>query len=117
MLAFRISSVRSGIYFKGYTPKLGAYVLNGCMEKIYLGVFNGCSALTDVEISSDIKVLGNSCFKSCTALKEIHLEQIQPIERDAFKNCSNLQKVYISADCKIDKSAFNGCDQLEFIYS
>ena len=25
MLAFRISSVRSGIYFKGYTPKLGAY--------------------------------------------------------------------------------------------
>ena len=26
MLAFRISSVRSGIYFKGYTPKLGAYV-------------------------------------------------------------------------------------------
>ena len=25
MLAFRISSVRSGIYFTGYTPKLGAY--------------------------------------------------------------------------------------------
>ena len=66
--------------------RLKKVVLNGCMKKIYLGVFNGCSALTDVEISSDIKVLGNSCFKSCTALKEIHLEQIQSIERDAVVN-------------------------------
>ena len=29
MLAFRISSVRSGIHLQGYTPKLGAYETMG----------------------------------------------------------------------------------------
>ena len=39
MLAFRISSVRSGIYFKGYTPKLGAYdvaVKQGIYENLFM---------------------------------------------------------------------------------
>ena len=45
MLAFRISSVRSGIHLQGYTPKLGAY------EIILSNILNGGVVLIEMTLA------------------------------------------------------------------
>lgn len=57
-------------------------------------VFRGCTSLKKVQLSRNIKYIGQWTFYGCTALKEIVIpEGVETIHWDAFEDCTNLEKI------------------------
>ena len=56
--------------------------------------FYNCESLTDIIISSNVRIIGHHCFYACSALERVDLP-------------TNL--------CQIGSGCFCGCDRLEFI--
>jgi len=89
----------------------GITALNG-------NVFEGCTALTRVDLSPLTKLKGTySSFRDCTSLKEIIFpEGMIFIDDGSFLNCSALQSLYLPDSLeKIVKNAFEGCVGIESI--
>lgn len=78
------------------------------------GAFRFCSKLTDVTLSSKIKVISTQAFDGCTNLKSVRIaDGTQKIESLVFYNCTSLSKVYIPKTVSnISYSAFANCGQL-----
>lgn len=76
-------------------------------------MFAGCSALERVTAKGTITAIGNSAFKSDTALTEIpDLSQVTSIGDRAFYGCSALKTVDLHSVTTMEYGAFQGCDAL-----
>lgn len=101
--------------------------------------FANCSGLRRVTADNNLKTIGSSAFRGCTALKSVELNSVEEIGTEAFYGCMSLPSITLPegtrsigykafADCfalreinlpdgieKIDMYAFNNCHALENI--
>lgn len=87
--------------------------------------YQGCTALTNIEIANDdfrlqsvsVKTIGYGAFSGCTALGMIVIpNSIGEIGIEAFKGCTSLTNVYLpSGTAYLSRDCFNSCSSLSSI--
>lgn len=95
------------------------------------GVFANCTALTYVEIPSNVEVIEAAAFKGCTSLTSVVFEEnsnlkiieggydtmYEHLNYGAFTDCTALKSIEIPASVEtIGVSAFLNCSQLQTVY-
>lgn len=78
-------------------------------------VFQGCEALKEVTLSSNLEEIPEECFDGCRSLKRIVIpEGVEKIGKYAFRRCESLESVVIPSTVKeIEEGAFWGCSSLK----
>ena len=76
--------------------------------------FKGCSDISNVTVSSNVKYIGAYAFKGCSSLLETNIPAgVAYINAETFSGCSKLKKIEIpSTVTTIGLSAFSNCTAL-----
>ena len=101
---------------------IGDYAFNGCAALTTVEIpnatyvcqkgFNGCSELQNVSIPK-VSTLYDSAFNSCKKLKSIVMPAIYNMTSACFENCTALEMVDIHTVCPIKARNFYGCSALK----
>ena len=75
--------------------------------------FANCTALQEVTLPGDMKVIGGSAFSGCAALTKVNLSQVTWINLSAFWGCTSLETLALDNVIAIGQEAFYGCTGLE----
>lgn len=75
--------------------------------------FANCTALQEVTLSDDMKVIGGSAFSGCAALTTVNLSQVTRINLSAFWGCTSLETLALDNVTAIGQEAFYECTGLE----
>lgn len=75
--------------------------------------FKDCTALKEVKLPDDVRVIGEYAFVRCAALTTVNLSQITRIDNDAFNECTSLAELATDNVTAIDENAFYGCTSLQ----
>ena len=81
------------------------------VTKIKARVFMKKSNLKEVTLGKNIIEIERLAFLDCKKLKNINLDTVRVIGRNAFENCISLEEVHLSAE-DILGGAFIGCNSL-----
>lgn len=79
--------------------------------------FNGCTLLSEIVNTEQIKICGGSTFSGCSSLKNIDLSNCETIGGSTFSNCNNLQSVNLKKCITIESQAFLNCNNLKSVGS
>ena len=87
------------------------------LSKINLNTFNGCSALSSIELPESLEKIEYNAFDDCSALKSIVIpDKVTYIGEGAFNYCSGLQEAYIGDGVtEIAAKAFAECTALKTV--
>ena len=75
--------------------------------------FANCTALQEVTLPDDMKVIGGSAFSGCAALTTVNLSQVTWINLNAFWGCTSLETLALDNVTAIGQEAFYECTGLE----
>lgn len=75
--------------------------------------FRACTALREVKLPDDVRVIGEYAFVYCSALTTVNLSQITRIDNYAFYECTSLAELATDNVTAIDDNAFWGCTSLQ----
>ena len=75
--------------------------------------FANCTALQEVTLPGDMKVIGASAFSGCAALTKVNLSQVTWINLNAFWGCTSLETLALDNVTAIGREAFYGCTGLK----
>lgn len=80
------------------------------LSKINLNTFNGCSALSSIELPESLEKIEYNAFDDCSALKSIVIpDKVTYIGEGAFSDCP-ITSIEIPASVEtIEAAAFKGC--------
>ena len=87
------------------------------LSKINLNTFNGCSALSSIELPESLEKIEYNAFDDCSALKSIVIpDKVTYIGEGAFNYCTGLQEAYIGDGVtEIAAKAFAECTALKTV--
>lgn len=87
------------------------------LSKINLNTFNGCSALSSIELPESLEKIEYNAFDDCSALKSIVIpDKVTYIGEGAFIKCTGLQEAYIGDGVtEIAAKAFAECTALKTV--
>lgn len=87
------------------------------LSKINLNTFNGCSALSSIELPESLEKIEYNAFDDCSALKSIVIpDKVTYIGEGAFCQCTGLQEAYIGDGVtEIAAKAFAECTALKTV--
>lgn len=87
------------------------------LSKINLNTFNGCSALSSIELPESLEKIEYNAFDDCSALKSIVIpDKVTYIGEGAFNKCTGLQEAYIGDGVtEIAAKAFAECTALKTV--
>ncbi len=87
------------------------------LSKINLNTFNGCSALSSIELPESLEKIEYNAFDDCSALKSIVIpDKVTYIGEGAFWHCTGLQEAYIGDGVtEIAAKAFAECTALKTV--
>lgn len=87
------------------------------LSKINLNTFNGCSALSSIELPESLEKIEYNAFDDCSALKSIVIpDKVTYIGEGAFSDCTGLQEAYIGDGVtEIAAKAFAECTALKTV--
>lgn len=87
------------------------------LSKINLNTFNGCSALSSIELPESLEKIEYNAFDDCSALKSIVIpDKVTYIGEGAFSVCTGLQEAYIGDGVtEIAAKAFAECTALKTV--
>lgn len=87
------------------------------LSKINLNTFNGCSALSSIELPESLEKIEYNAFDDCSALKSIVIpDKVTYIGEGAFRNSTGLQEAYIGDGVtEIAAKAFAECTALKTV--
>lgn len=87
------------------------------LSKINLNTFNGCSALSSIELPESLEKIEYNAFDDCSALKSIVIpDKVTYIGEGAFNYCTGLQEAYIGDGVtEIAAKAFAECTSLKTV--
>ena len=87
------------------------------LSKINLNTFNGCSALSSIELPESLEKIEYNAFDDCSALKSIVIpDKVTYIGEGAFNYCTGLQEAYIGDGVtEIAANAFAECTALKTV--
>ena len=75
--------------------------------------FINCTALREVVLPDDVRVIGEYAFVNCAALTTVNLSQVTRIDKSAFKGCTSLAELMLDNVTVIGLDAFYGCTSLQ----
>lgn len=75
--------------------------------------FMNCTALQEVTLPDDVRVIGSSAFFGCAALTTVNLSQVTWINLNAFYECTSLEMIILNNVTEIGREAFYGCTSLK----
>ena len=75
--------------------------------------FINCTALQEVVLPDDVRVIGEYAFVNCAALTTVNLSQVVQIDEGAFKGCTSLAELTLDNVTAIGLDAFYGCTSLQ----
>ena len=75
--------------------------------------FKDCTALQEVKLPDDVRVIGEYAFIRCSALTTVNLLQVAQIDESAFRECTSLETLTLDNVTAIDRDAFFGCTSLQ----
>ncbi|MBS6237480.1 MAG: leucine-rich repeat domain-containing protein, partial [Bacteroides sp.] len=75
--------------------------------------FINCTALQEVVLPDDVRVIGEFAFVNCAALITVSLSQVVQIDEGAFKGCTSLAELTLDNVTAIGLDAFYGCTSLQ----
>ena len=108
-----------GYVFKGCTSAKKITIKTDDKVKLSSGMFQNCSALTAVGGDlSKIQIVGKDCFSGCKSITNLNMPVLKIIENSAFADCSALKQITdditlpIKAEDYGDK-AFQNCSALK----
>lgn len=87
------------------------------LSKINLNTFNGCSALSSIELPESLEKIEYNAFDDCSALKSIVIpDKVTYIGEGAFRTSTGLQEAYIGDGVtEIAAKAFAECTALKTV--
>ena len=87
------------------------------LSKINLNTFNGCSALSSIELPESLEKIEYNAFDDCSALKSIVIpDKVTYIGEGDFNYCTGLQEAYIGDGVtEIAAKAFAECTALKTV--
>lgn len=100
--------------FFGQT-NLQEIILPNTVTEIMNNSFVGCSALTNLNISSSVKKIGSSAFISCNNLKQLIIpDGVLEIQANAFQGCTSLKDVIMGKKVEsLGSGAFRFCSNMQ----
>lgn len=75
--------------------------------------FMNCTALQEVTLPDDVRVIGSSAFFGCAALITVNLSLVTWINLNAFYECASLEMLILDNVTEIGREAFYGCTSLK----
>lgn len=75
--------------------------------------FRACTALREVKLPDDVRVIGEYAFVYCAALTTVNLSQVTRIDKEAFRECTSLAELTTDNVTAIDENVFWGCTSLQ----
>ena len=75
--------------------------------------FMNCTALQEVTLPDDVRVIGSSAFFGCAALTTVPLSQVTWINLNAFYECTSLEMLILDNVTEIGREVFYGCTSLK----
>ena len=111
-----LSDMGSGV-FQGCL-KLAQIELPDSLETIGTGVFQNCKSLVSIQLPSNayITTIPSDMFNGCTSLTEVDLSSITSIGASAFMGCSALREMIIpSTVTAVGQWAFRDCSSLSSV--
>ncbi|MDE5856361.1 MAG: leucine-rich repeat domain-containing protein [Anaeroplasmataceae bacterium] len=84
------------------------------VTKIKARAFMKKSNLKEVTLGTNIIEIERLAFLDCKKLKNINLDNVKVIGRNAFENCISLEEIHLSAE-DILGGAFIGCNNLSLV--
>lgn len=99
--------------FRGHTEVEEIYFESGStIQSLPSDVFNGCTALKNIELPPSLRSIGNAIFRSCTSLETITIpDGIVNLGSWTFADCTSLKTVTLPASIisMNNSNSFNGC--------
>lgn len=74
--------------------------------------FSNCTALQEVTLPDDMKVIGTGAFFGCAALTTVNLSQVTWINLNAFYGCTGLETLKIPKCTQFGNYIVSGCKAL-----
>lgn len=107
----------SGGAFQNCTALTSVVFEGDNLSKINLNTFNGCSALSSIELPESLEKIEYNAFDDCSALKSIVIpDKVTYIGEGAFNYCTGLQEAYIGDGVtEIAAKAFAECTALKTV--
>lgn len=81
----------------------------GEINEIPPDAFNGCAALTTVNLSDSVEAIGERAFYNCSTLANINLSKVKDIGANAFYGCAAVNVLTLTSVEKIGENAFGDC--------
>ena len=79
-------------------------------------MFSGCTALTNVTLPQNLKVLPERFFEGCKKLVSIELPvSVKQVGEYAFGDCTGLVSVSLPGVTDLGEGAFSGCTALKTV--
>ncbi len=106
------------IAFKGNNKINTLKFENGSKIKaISTSAFEGCSALSSVQLPNTLETIGDYAFSDCVSLLDFVMpDSVKSVGVGAFDGCAQMSYVYLSQSLeKIGEKAFNSCVALSSI--
>ena len=91
--------------------------LSDTVSKIGTNAFYGCKSLKVIKIPSNVKLISESAFNSCSSLYSVTMgDNVEKIDSYAFYNCKKLSTIIMPNNLKIiGYKAFENCVELSDI--
>ncbi len=69
-----------------------------------VGAFRNCTSLEEIELSENLKTIGNYAFIGCYSLRKIVIPaSVETIGSSVFRNCDSLEKITIKGSLNTEK--------------
>lgn len=78
-------------------------------------LFNGCSNLKEVYLSSSYTKIYDSMFYECFALENVTADEVTEIGNHSFYRCTSLKSFELKNEVTVDSYAFSNCVSLEYL--
>ena len=90
------------------------YTVPDGVTQIVDSAFSGCTSLSKVKLSNNLRIIQESTFSGCTSLAEITIpDNLTIIEAETFSGCESLTEIVIpDSVSEIGESAFSNCASL-----
>ena len=96
-----------------YGKDINRISIDSRITKIGSLAFYDCSAVRTIELSKNVKIIGEMAFAGCTNLEKITFLGVEKIGKYAFSRCFKLRNVVLPSTLKeIGDNAFYRCEAL-----
>lgn len=111
-----VTAIAEGCFATHY-PVLESVVIPGSVQTIGSGAFNGCTALTSVQMSNGLKQINGGAFTGCTNLSSIDIPETVEVIQSTFISGTAIESItFKSTALELQNGCLAGAAVLKKVY-